>query len=49
MRDNGEKYQKVKNTAEIIVAKHRNGPIGTVVLRFDEETTKFDNLALISK
>ena len=41
-----EELQVAKNKAEIIVAKHRNGEIGTVLLRFDEETTKFDNLAI---
>lgn len=32
-------------TADIIVAKHRNGPIGTVSLSFNEQFTKFQNLA----
>lgn len=41
---NGLKFQAVRNIAEIIVAKHRNGPVGTVSLRFDKETTKFSNL-----
>jgi replicative DNA helicase len=40
---NGAKLKKVKNKAEIIIAKHRNGPIGTAVLKFDEDTTKFEN------
>jgi replicative DNA helicase len=31
--------------AEIIVAKHRNGPVGTVTLGFSKEHTKFVNLA----
>jgi replicative DNA helicase len=31
--------------AEIIVAKHRNGPTGSVLLRFDNESARFDNLA----
>ena len=29
--------------AEVIIAKQRHGPIGTVKLHFDAETTKFDN------
>lgn len=32
------------NIAEIIVAKHRNGPIGTVELRFTKESAKFSSL-----
>ncbi len=31
--------------AEIIVAKQRNGPVGTVELQFDSSTTRFNNLA----
>ena len=33
------------NIAEIIVAKQRNGPTGTVKLTFDNKTTTFKNLA----
>lgn len=29
---------------ELIIAKHRNGPIGTIKLRFDEQQTKFYNI-----
>lgn len=36
----------MSHTAEIILAKQRNGPTGTAMLRFDEVTGKFDNLAL---
>ncbi|MDU2710143.1 MAG: DnaB-like helicase C-terminal domain-containing protein, partial [Finegoldia magna] len=32
------------NIAEIIVAKHRNGPTGTVDTLFDKEHTKFMDL-----
>jgi replicative DNA helicase len=35
-----------KNTAEVIVAKHRNGPIGTVKLYFNKDITRFQNLSL---
>ena len=35
------------NIAEIIVAKHRNGPTGAVELRFVKETAKFSNLETI--
>jgi replicative DNA helicase len=33
-----------KNEANVIIAKHRNGPVGEVVLRFDPSLTRFDNL-----
>ncbi len=32
------------NTAEIIIAKHRNGPTGSVKLKFDPERVSFDSL-----
>ncbi|HEX9490742.1 MAG TPA: replicative DNA helicase [Stellaceae bacterium] len=38
-----ENMEKVYGTAEIVVGKQRHGPIGKVTLRFDGETTKFDN------
>ncbi|HMD63594.1 MAG TPA: replicative DNA helicase [Stellaceae bacterium] len=38
-----ERLEKVHGLGEIIVAKQRHGPIGSVKLRFDAETTKFDN------
>ncbi|RME07592.1 MAG: replicative DNA helicase, partial [Anaerolineae bacterium] len=34
-----------QNLAEIIVAKHRNGPIGTVQLIFRKNLAKFENAA----
>jgi|DewCreStandDraft_4_1066084.scaffolds.fasta_scaffold07310_8 replicative DNA helicase len=33
------------NIAEIIIAKQRNGPTGTVKLLFDNKSTRFENLA----
>jgi len=33
------------NIAELIVAKQRNGPTGTVKLAFDNKSTRFRNLA----
>lgn len=42
-----EKWQQdmdnVRNTTEVIVSKHRNGPIGTVKLHFDSQYTRFTN------
>lgn len=35
--------QKYANQAEIIIAKQRNGPIGTVIASFNSNTTKFGN------
>ena len=32
------------NITEIIIAKHRNGPIGTSKLKFNPEYTKFENI-----
>jgi len=34
-----------KGIAELHIAKHRNGPIGVVPLRFDAATTRFDTIA----
>ncbi len=33
-----------QNTAEIIISKHRNGPLGTVQLKFDPEKVSFKQL-----
>lgn len=38
-----EAMNKVVDTAEVIIAKQRHGPVGKVTLRFDGRTTKFDN------
>jgi replicative DNA helicase len=35
---------KIYNLADLIIAKQRHGPIGTIHLHFDENTTKFSNL-----
>ncbi|MCC7275727.1 MAG: replicative DNA helicase [Alphaproteobacteria bacterium] len=39
-----QRLQEVADTAEVIIAKQRHGPTGTVRLRFDGRITKFDNL-----
>ncbi|NLE03831.1 MAG: replicative DNA helicase [Crenarchaeota archaeon] len=39
------KMSEVRNKCEVIVAKHRNGPIGNITLRFDASIGKFDNYA----
>jgi len=36
------------NIADIIIAKHRNGPTDTVSLRFDPSRTQFSDLELQS-
>jgi len=33
-----------KGIAELHIAKHRQGPIGVVPMRFDGPTTRFDTL-----
>ena len=38
-----KRYDEVHGLGEIIVAKQRHGPIGTVKLLFEAQTTKFEN------
>ena len=38
-----ERCEATYGLAEVIIAKQRHGPIGTVKLHFEAETTKFDN------
>jgi replicative DNA helicase len=43
--DQYEKDTEKQNVAEIIVSKHRNGPVGTVELVFRPSLAKFENAA----
>ncbi len=45
----GEEGYEPDNTAEVIIAKQRNGPTGTVKLTFREKCTRFENLAQIEQ
>ena len=36
---------QIRDVAEIIIGKQRHGPIGTVKLHYNENITKFGNLA----
>lgn len=43
--DNGHDFKKEFVDVEVIVAKHRNGPVGTVKLHFKEGQTRFEPIA----
>lgn len=43
-KDKTEPSLEEQNTAEIIIAKHRNGPLATVKLKFDQEKVSFQNI-----
>jgi replicative DNA helicase len=40
-----QKMEKIHNLAEVVIAKQRHGPIGTIRLFFDGRYTKFDDLS----
>ena len=41
---NEERLEKVRNIAELIIAKQRHGPVGTVELQFMGKFTRFSDL-----
>jgi len=43
--DLAHKNSENKNIAEIIIAKHRNGPVGEIKLFFNQDKVSFENLA----
>lgn len=43
-RDRLDAAPEEQNNVEIIIAKHRNGPLGTVNLKFDSEKASFRNI-----
>jgi replicative DNA helicase len=44
IKDHGDK-EYPREMADIIIAKHRNGPTGQIKLRFRHSLTKFENIA----
>jgi replicative DNA helicase len=45
-RDDRDESEERRNIAEVIVAKHRNGPTGEVPLYFQKESTRFADLEI---
>ena len=43
-RERTDSFTEDQNIAEIIISKHRNGPIGTVRLKFDSERVSFRSI-----
>ncbi len=47
--NNQYKFEEVKNKAELIISKNRNGPVGTLVLHYDPNRMLFRNMLKNSK
>jgi len=45
----GETDYENDNVAEVIIAKQRNGPTGSVKLTFREKCTRFENLSQVEQ
>lgn len=48
-RDRTNPTAEEQNTAEIIIAKHRNGPLGSVTLKFDSDQVSFKNIDTVHR
>ena len=46
--DQYEQDSTMTNAAEILISKHRNGPVGSVFLYFRPELAKFENAARVT-
>jgi replicative DNA helicase len=44
-RDEPDMDQDLKGKAELLIAKHRNGPVGTIELAFQDKYPRFRNMA----
>ena len=42
-KDADEKFQTAADSADLIVAKQRNGPVGEIKLTFLKDITRFEN------